>query len=406
MRLRAWMTLPALLCALFRSTSNVSVADPVEAPGDSIASRIAGRTFPSVFEAWNPAQNLHRQTAEAAVSLSTNETAAATTSRHDLYFGGWNSLGLKLTGDQRYALLSPDFTADSIEAARKRRAVLLAANPNMLILAEQHYYSAGADFLPPDSPWWRRDSRLDDPEHGSGRLDFGNPAFQDKVAALCGALVRTGVYDGCMLDWWHDDDQSAERLALIRKIRAAVGEQAILLGNVNSRLPARTAGYLNGMYMEGFGSHSFPDWHMAAANLIWGESHLRKPVVTALEGWWDNGRNQYPLMRNVTTLCLVFSNGYVLFSDPNSLPTPDHLHDWYPFWDKSLGRPIGPPAVLNHPDLSGAYTRQFDKGEVVFNPPSNKEVTVRFEQSRRSAASGATGRVFTIAPGDGDLLLE
>jgi hypothetical protein len=160
------------------------------------------------------------------------------------------------------------------------------------------------------------------------------------------------------------------------------------------------------MYMEGFGSRPFPDWHMAAANLIWGESHLRKPAVTALEGWWDSGRNQYPLMRNVTTLCLVFSNGYVLFSDPNSLPTPDHLHDWYPFWDKSLGRPIASPAVLNHPDLSGAYTRQFDKGEVVFNPPSNKEVTVRLEQSHRSAASGATGRVFTIAPGDGDLLLE
>lgn len=64
--------------------------------------------------------------------------------------------------------------------------------------------------------------------------------------------------------------------------------------------------------------------------MIWGDRHLRKPAFTALEGWWQTGRTEYASMRATTTLALVFSNGYVLFSDPNSLPTPDHLHDLVP----------------------------------------------------------------------------
>jgi hypothetical protein len=154
------------------------------------------------------------------------------------------------------------------------------------------------------------------------------------------------------------------------------------------------------------GEAYFPDWHLAAANLIWGEKNLHKPAFTALEGWWTSGRDQYPLMRQLTTLSLVFSNGYVLFCDPNPLPTADHLHDWYPFWDKSLGKPTGSLAVLDRPDLSGAYTRQFEQGEVVFNPPSNRAVTVNFPEPHRSAATGAVGRSFTLASGDGDLFLK
>jgi hypothetical protein len=119
--------------------------------------------------------------------------------RHDLFFNVWQRLGLRLANDQKYAILTPEFTPESIATALRRRADLLAANPHMLILA-----------------------------------------------------------------------------------------------------------------------------------------------------------------------ALVFSNGYALFSDPNSLPTPDHLHDWYPFWDKSLGKPAGPHANLNRPNLNGAYTRQWSYWQDVF----------------------------------------
>jgi len=375
---------------------------------DTVAARITEHGFPSIFEAWSAVENL-RERNNSTVPLSSRESHMASEARHDLYWGGWQQLGLRLPDGQKYALLSPVFTPESIQVALRNRATLLAANPNIVILGEVHYHAAQPNFLPPESPFWIRDADFENNKlgkiYGTRLLAMGNPEFQDKLAAFCAALVNSGVYDGCMLDGWHDDEDTSARIGLIRKMRSAVGEKAILLGNVNGRLPTRTASYLNGMYMEGLYSRFFPDWHLAAANLLWGERNLRKPALTALEGWWTSGRDQYPLMRQVTTLSLVFSNGYVLFSDPNSLPTGDHLHDWYPFWDKSLGRPAGPLATLDRPNLSGAYTRRFDKGEVVFNPPSNHPVTVHFDQPHRSAATNAAGQSFTVASGDGDLFL-
>lgn len=378
---------------------------------DTVAERMAGRSFPSVFAPWNLAQNFNKHPNMPAVPL--NETMWDTIARHDLYWRVFNSMGLKLKPRLQYVVLTPEFTPESIQAALNNRAKLLAANPHMLILSAVNYFSATRDYLPPDSPWWLHDAKnarfeRNNMEYKSSRLDFSKPEFQDRVAALCGALLKTGVYDGFMLDWWHDDDEmGAHRLALIKKIRAVVGEKAILIGNVNGRLPTRTASYLNGMYMEGLGSKFFSGWRTAAANLIWGERNLRKPAITALEGWWETtGRDDYPLMRATTTLSVVFSNGYVLFSDPNELPTPDHLHDWYPFWDKSLGKAVGPLADLRRPDLSGAYTRQYENGEVVFNPPGNHSVSISFKETRRSSATNVTGRSFTVPPGDGDLFLD
>lgn len=404
---------------LSASASSTASATP-DGGLSSIASRIANHGFPSIFAPWNIAQNLRSGPNAAAVPLASTETQLATIARHDLYFNEWGSLGLRLTNNQKYVVLTPEFTPQSIEAARSKRAALLAANPNILILVNVHYVHAGLDYLPPDSSFWKSHEATQD-EYKSVELDFSNLQFQDKVAALCAALVKTGVYDGCMLDGWHDDQNSASRVDLIRRIRAAIGEDAILMGNVNQRLPTLTAPYLNGMYMEGYGFFFFPDWHMAAANLLWGEHNLRKPAITALEGWYpcdtrqcsgdaatiqQRGRGDSARMRAVTTLALAFSNGSVVFSDPNPLPTPDHLHDWYPFWDKSLGRPVGPLATLDRPNLSGAYTRQYQNGEVVFNPPSNRSVTVTFPEPRRSAATNTTGRSFIVAPGDGDLFLR
>jgi len=371
---------------------------------DSIAFKITNRDFPSIFAAWNAGS-------EGLPPGPLNPSALSTVARHDLYWADFSRFGLRVAGNQQYLMeaTSFEFTPESIRAALRRRAEVLAANPHTVILVNVHYNAANPkDFLPPESPIWLRNDQFDarNKEYGSHRLDFSNPAFQDKVAALCGALITTGVFDGCMLDGWHDDDNTAARISLIQKIRATIGEKALLVGNVNQRLPTQTANYLNGMYMEGFGAKFFPDWHLAAQNLLWGESHLRKPGITAFEGWWSAGRDQYPLMREVTTLALVFSNGYVVFSDPNELPTPDHLHDWYPIWDKSLGKPTAPLATLNRPDLNGAYTRAFEKGEVVYKPPSNREVTVRFDKPHLSAATGTTSMSFIVAPGDGNMFLN
>lgn len=60
-------------------------------------------------------------------------------------------------------------------------------------------------------------------------------------------------------------------------------------------------------------------------------------VVDCVETWFHRSRDDVALMRAVTTLTLTHGNGCCLFSDPNPLPTRDHLHNWHAFWNKSLG---------------------------------------------------------------------
>jgi hypothetical protein len=374
------------------------------------ANPFLARAYPSIFMAWSE-------------DLDHGHSSLAGMARHDLLILGPQQMGLGRVdsgGKLERAAVG--------RALAKRRALALL-NPNAAVLAEIRYFDAWETYLPPDSPLWRRDKageRVASPGaiYGARRvylLDFSKPELQDSVAAQCKAYVETGVFDGCMFDWWgaaYSDTPGAEgtaRLKMIQKVRAAVGDKALLIGNVNGSLPKMTAAYLNGAYMEGFGAKGFSDWRRAVGDLAWLEAHLRPPAFTALEGWYDcgacagdpaaiqaRGRGDLALMREVTTLSLTNSDGYVLFGDPDALPTPDHLHDWYPFWNKSLGRPAGPKGVRSK---DGAYRRAFDDGCVVFNPPDNRPVTVTFAEPHRSQASGIVASSFTVAQGDGDIFI-
>jgi hypothetical protein len=105
-----------------------------------------------------------------------------------------------------------------------------------------------------------------------------------------------------------------------------------------------------------------------------------------------------------------------LFSDPNwgdthqseiaakapVTPPPDHIHDWYPFWDVKIGRPVG--ARIDRPD--GAYQREFQRASVVYNPAGNRPVTVEFPDLRKRASDGGHGLKFKLQNCDGDLFLK
>ena len=107
-------------------------------------------------------------------------------------------------------------------------------------------------------------------------------------------------------------------------------------------------------------------------------------------------------MRATTTLALTHSDGYCLFSDPNPLPTPDHQHNWYPFWNKSLGKPVAKGTA----DSNGTVRREFENGTVVYNPMGNKAVSVTFPEERRSVATGKTARTHEVGNADGDIFLN
>ena len=355
---------------------------------ESIATRIATRTFPSVFQAWNPADNV-------------KEEREKTEARHDLIFHGEHFFGLQW--NHMHPGLATNFTPASIQAGRQRRHDLLRRNPNLILILEIRYRDAHRSFLPDGHTWWRRDNQgkiVAGWEEGSYlQLDFSNPEYREHVAQQAYAACSSGIVDGIMLDWWQDD---ADRLALVKAIRARIGEDALILVNANDRTTPQTAPFVNGYFMECYRSKTAQDWQRIASTLTWAEQHLRQPRINCLETWYHTSRTDEHLMRATTTLALVLSDGYCLFSDPNPLSTPDHLHTWYPFWERTLGHARAP----GHTRSDGTWAREFEHGTAVYNPMGNQTVTLTFDEPRQSRASGKRASVHMLESCDGDLFLK
>lgn len=353
-----------------------------------VESRIADRDFPSVFMAW-------------ATATLENVDRLENMARHDVAFQGLGASGLRW--NRRSVGLADGVDPGSVPAARTFRQRLAELNPNLILLAEIRYRDASRRFLPEDHRWWKRDDRGERvagwEEGGYFLLDFANPEFQQNVAKKAAAVVGTGVFDGVMLDWWRDDE---DRLALVQRVREAIGPDGLILVNANDRQTPQTAPYVNGYFMECWRSKTRQDWDRIAETLLWAETNLRRPRINCLETWYEHSRQDLNRMRATTCLVLTHSDGYCLFSDPNDLPTGDHRHDWYSFWDAALGKPAGKGTIAS----DGSARREFEGGTAVYNPIDNPPLEIAFERPRQSLATGKVARLHRVPPLDGDVFLK
>ena len=106
----------------------------------------------------------------------------------------------------------------------------------------------------------------------------------------------------------------------------------------------------------------------------------------------------------ITTLSLTHSDGYVLFGDDNAIPVPDHLHNWYDFWDADLGQPTQEKAV-QYQDVAGLFIREYEKGWVVYNR-SGAMRTVAFDEPVIGVNSGKRNSRHEIPDFDGEMFLK
>jgi hypothetical protein len=371
-----------------RSTSRPAhLAHRIATRERSPRQRIGERTFPSVFQAWNPAD----------IPGEDKWTSAA---RHDIVFHAPDYFGLRWA--DRYPGIATVFTPESIDAAKSIRQRLLRSNPNIVLLAELRYRDAHRSHLPDGHAWWMTKNGkpvIGWEEGGYFLLDFANPAYQDHIARQAKTVMATGAVDGIVLDWWDDDDS---RISLIQKIRRSIGADALIMVNANDRKVPRSAKYINGLFMECYKSSSPDDWKRITDTLSWAEANVQRPRINCIETWFEKSRSDYALMRATTTLALTMSDGYCLFSDPNPLPTPDHSHNWYPFWNRSLGKPTEKGRSL--PD--GSFQRRFTNGLAVYNPPGNKSVNIQLPKPHTAVSTGTAGKRFTLPSGDGDIYLS
>ena len=401
-----------------------------------ILSRIGNRSHPSVFAAWMNIINLP--------TLTESERLA----RHDLYFCcpmfglGFveTEEGIKLVGN--------------IEKAMEQRRNLQEKNPNMLLLVAVRYFSGVRNNeYSEDWPHWLRDkkgNRVIDPGWNEGLLDFTQPETQEWAIEQAIAVSKCGLFDGIFLDHWNEhprlegyrslEGEHAARDTILRRIRAAVPEDFLIMVNSNHEQIPRWAPYVNGLFMEtrpGFtdGSVGIYDGYTdrdivkIQETLFWAETTLQEPRINGLEGFGirdelpDSPRNQQ-WMRFFTTMSLTHSDGYVLYAVgldsllhehiwyneffPESHNASSHVHDhdhyWYDFWDADLGQPIGEKAKL-YENRDGLFIREFTNGWAVYNR-SGKPQEIRLPEQATSVESGIKNTLHIIPDLDGEIYLK
>lgn len=381
----------------------------------SVTQRVKDRDFPSVFQAWygiDMPDQYPAKTLEQRLSLA---------AKHDILWeeplsqlGEKVDLVLGLVWDHENHGLASSFTKESLILAKENKRKLLEKNPNMVLLFEVRWRDAPSTFLPEDSPWWKRNDKGEIIKGWLGgwvpfyMLNYDNEEFQDNVARQAKIALESGVYDGIMLDWSGHEQ-------ITRKIRKAIGNEGLIIVNLHDDIEdaKKFKDVINGSFMElnprdgssntaagGKEERNLRNWDNIREALLWFEKEFQEPRINCLEVWGD--RKDLARMRATTTLGLTHSNGYVLFADPNPLPTPDHYHDWYPFWDVNLGKPKRDVKKLSN----GAYQRVFDNGVVIYNHYKNGKVYLKFKNKMKSAATGKISNSFVIDDRDGDIFLH
>jgi hypothetical protein len=311
---------------------------------------------------------------------------------------------------------------------------------------------------PPDSELWLRDEngRLcpgwGEDSDGDGEieldeiqfmlLDFRNPALHELIAEKALALKKSGLFDGIMLDWWNEhssttgkwpnwsgtylnlSDEKAARIAILRKIREKVGDDFLILVNSNYNTVPLSAPLVNGLFMECFKprygeGYTIEQIKKMETTLMWAEENLMEPRINCLEAWRivtdytgerevrvaeRNSEENLKWMRMITTLSLTHSDGYVLFGDDNAQPSPDHLHNWYDFWDADLGKPVGKKGTIYN-NIEGLFIREFENGWAVYNR-SGVTQSILFNENVTALAKKEKAKSHKIPNFDGEIFLK
>lgn len=356
--------------------------------------------YPRIFQNWVNAYNPDNPSEDPMVTVA----------RHDLFWTTLNGFGLYWSWEgNNYA---DDYRSETLVYTGAQAydiATLRTYNPRIKILGQIQHYSAsrdtGPEHLPSSSPWWKKINGqfVQDPLDSSRYLlDQDNPDLRAHVATLAKALMDTGNFDGIMLD--SCDTGTTYLYNLLTDIRAKIGENALIIVNVNSsRLSTAELSKINGIFMEcgkiGTGN-GYPDWPTVRDALDFNEANARSPKVNCLQDWYSTSptnATDLQRMRAITALGLTHSNGYVNFGRDQ--------YYWYSFWsDHSLGVPIVTTGQLWYPVSTYGHRRDFKNGSAIWNSSGN-QITVTFSELRTSLATGQRATSFVLAGNDGGIYI-
>ena len=352
-------------------------------PDLPIQDRIQNRSLPSTVQPWTI------ETVNVPPHLSREDRE----SYHDINWG-IGRFGLRFESTPQGVQLDGD-----IDRAVAKREALLSRNPNMLFLVpiRQRDAHLGTHY-PEDWPYWLRDEE-GNLIQGSSRkpyiylIDTTDPGLQDLIVQQAIAVSKCGLYDGILFDWWIEgavladfwnsdppkyyrtsEEEREARISILKRIRANVPDDFLIVCNSGRRKMPFSAPYINGSFMENNlddedKGYTRDDIIEIETNLIWLEENLREPQVNCLLGRgiptdpYESPTNKR-VMRLFTTMSLTVTDGYIHFAIGIS---GQRVHFRFPFLDADLGQPIGPKAQPYQEDIEGLYIREFTNGWAAYN---------------------------------------
>ncbi|MDB4085143.1 hypothetical protein N9539_02310 [Amylibacter sp.] len=220
-----------------------------------------------------------------------------------------------------------------------------------------------------------------------------DPNYQDFIVDVMVEKQKRNNTDGIMVDWWHNNHQSSSgyskhqvrmaRTAIAKKLRAKIGPEKIILGNVNWRKDTATVPYINGVFLELYKKpskstsnrlYNSQELRNMESLLNYYEEKLQAPKLIALEGWRktksvSNEDRNTPENRKMAKLLTAMSvviptNGYILYADNNNdTPDGDHAHLFYDFYSFDIGKPTSGYNKVK----SGVGYKEHDKGFIAYN---------------------------------------
>ncbi len=317
-------------------------------------------------------------------------------------------------------------TQPAVSAAQK---VLMQSDSDTLyLISEQwHYWYPGWRTLSPDSPFYL--DEVYQPHIGSEYaqtlvINFTHPEWPALMAEKAMNFKIAG-FDGMMLDWWHnaagngrsEEVVEAARVAISKAIRMRVGNDFILMGNVNWGMDDPTSLYLSGVFLElwkpepdegyalTYGEETRYGWNPSIERmedlLIYWDTHLLWPKIIAFEPWkittddyiadrYTEENERYAKLFAAMAV-VIPENGYILYADNNDdWDGGDHQHAYYDFYLTDFGKPISAMVTV----ADGVAYKRFERGLIAYNRTTT-EVVVRLPY----------GKQFTIGPLQG-LFLE
>jgi hypothetical protein len=331
--------------------------------------------------------------------------------RHDMVMVSAGQLGLEPDGEPR--ALAEGFTPASIESTGSRIARLREINPQIVVLCDLSFFELEEEALPEDHPWWLRvDGKREQFWPGTYRLDWYNKDYQRHIRQKAMAVRDLGV-DGVFYDNLRDEPEAL--IPILEAIRKAVGNDFLIMANAGYAIDEYdwAAPYLNGMMYESGWSHGRTEWDECIEAMRRTASLLQEPGVSLIErfeevrdgaGWPTDRRRREAPPRDPAarrwSLCysLIVGDYYYLFSDSTS-----HVHDWYREYDAKIGLPAGAGERIS----SHVWQREYEKALVVANlPGADGAHLVELERPARDSFSGERGVQFSVAPGEGAILIR